>query len=304
MTTGGALWKELDVISQDGTRIHVYVAGKAGKTLFFAPGLGGPIESWDGIAQAFCKEYQIVSWDARGTYKSEKPKDEENCLIPHHVMDMEAIAQALALEKVVVGGWSMGVEVAIEFTSRHKDWVSGLILIGGTYGRLLDSMLGVELPDKVIAMITSGLSALGMPASLLLKTLLNNNPSVLRLLRSVGFVKHNESSFAVLAQRFASLDFRYYFKLVRGLATHNSKALLPSINVPTLVIAGEKDRITPLSVMQEIANKIPSSRLVVLPEATHYAIVEYPEIVISAVGAFLASLERKSPGIAPIDLLR
>jgi pimeloyl-ACP methyl ester carboxylesterase len=219
-------------------------------------------------------------------------------------MDMEVIQEALRLEKVIVGGWSMGVQVAIEFASRHQERVSGLILIGGTYGRLFDTMFGIEVPNKAMNILTSGLSALGMPTSVLLKTLLNNNPAVLEFLKTIGFVKHNESRFGILAQRFSSLDFRFYFKLVRGLANHNSIALLSSINVPTLVIAGEKDRITPLAVMQEIANKIPSSRLVVLPEATHYAIVEYPEIVISAIGAFLASVERKSHRIAPIDLLR
>jgi len=303
MADNRSLWSELDVTSRDGTRIHVYRTGKPGKTLFFAPGLGGPIESWQAIAERFCGEYQVVSWDPRGTYKSEKPGDESNCLIPHHVMDMEVIAETLELGKLVVGGWSMGVEIAIEFTSRHQDNVDGLVLIAGTYGRLLDTMLNVYLPDTTINLLTKGLSALGKPVSTTLKMLLNDNPTFLKILKGIGFVKNNENAFQVLAERFSSLDFGFYFKLVRGLATHDSKALLSRITVPTLVIAGEADRITPLSVMREIKDSIPNSRLMVLPEATHYCIVEYPEIVISAIGAFLGWLERRSSEITPINLL-
>jgi pimeloyl-ACP methyl ester carboxylesterase len=66
--------------------------------------------------------------------------------------------------------------------------------------------------------------------------------------------------------------------------------LLPRIQVPTLVIVGEEDEVTPPEVARQMAEAIPNARLVVLPSAGHLANVEAPEAFNEAVRTFLGQL--------------
>jgi 3-oxoadipate enol-lactonase len=66
--------------------------------------------------------------------------------------------------------------------------------------------------------------------------------------------------------------------------------MLPTIKVPTLVIVGERDGLTPPADSQLMAERIAGAKLEVIPGAAHVANMEEPEIFNKAVGDFVASL--------------
>jgi pimeloyl-ACP methyl ester carboxylesterase len=66
--------------------------------------------------------------------------------------------------------------------------------------------------------------------------------------------------------------------------------VLPRIKVPTLLLYGEADRRAPLSVAQDLYQKIPGSRLVVMPGVAHLSSVEFPERFNTEVRRFLRSI--------------
>ena len=69
----------------------------------------------------------------------------------------------------------------------------------------------------------------------------------------------------------------------------DSSAVLERISVPTLVIVGEEDMLTPVADSESIHNAIDRSHLVVLPGAGHLSNLEVPEEFSKALGDFLAS---------------
>ena len=69
--------------------------------------------------------------------------------------------------------------------------------------------------------------------------------------------------------------------------THDATDLLPSVRVPTLVVAGERDLFTPLARSEEMAKAIPGAELLVLQGGSHAALVEQPETIGAAVEKFL-----------------
>jgi 3-oxoadipate enol-lactonase len=78
----------------------------------------------------------------------------------------------------------------------------------------------------------------------------------------------------------------------RGLAARpDSRDLLPTIDVPVLVIVGEHDALTPPADSQLLAEGIPRARLVTIDQAGHMSNLENPEAVNSALLAFLYSYE-------------
>jgi len=77
----------------------------------------------------------------------------------------------------------------------------------------------------------------------------------------------------------------------RGMARRaDSTDLLVSIACPTLVIVGEQDALTPPSVAQEYAAKIPGAQLVVISNAGHLSNLEQPEAFLQAARGFLGSI--------------
>jgi pimeloyl-ACP methyl ester carboxylesterase len=70
----------------------------------------------------------------------------------------------------------------------------------------------------------------------------------------------------------------------------DSTALLPAIAVPTLVIAGEEDELTPPADSQRIADAIPGAKLVIIPAAGHLSNLEQPAAFNAALNAFLGTL--------------
>ena len=77
----------------------------------------------------------------------------------------------------------------------------------------------------------------------------------------------------------------------RGMALRpNSTDLLANIHCPTLVIAGEHDVLTPPSVAQDYAAKIPGAQYIVIPSAGHLSNLEQPESFHQAISGFLYSV--------------
>jgi pimeloyl-ACP methyl ester carboxylesterase len=85
----------------------------------------------------------------------------------------------------------------------------------------------------------------------------------------------------------ASLDFRMAARALLALEEHGAEDVLETISVPALVIAGEKDRFTPLWVMEKMWRSIPASEFLVIPKGTHTALVEHPLLMNLRIELFL-----------------
>lgn len=72
------------------------------------------------------------------------------------------------------------------------------------------------------------------------------------------------------------------------IAREDSRPSLAALNVPTLMLVGAEDVITPVEVAREIADAVPGAELVVVPECGHLSTLERPEAVNAALSRFLA----------------
>jgi len=84
------------------------------------------------------------------------------------------------------------------------------------------------------------------------------------------------------------MDMDAYFRTLHALGEHDAMDVLPTIHVPTFIVAGERDRMTPQKAAKKIAAQIPDSELLVVTGGTHYVAIEFPELVNLAIERFLA----------------
>ena len=85
----------------------------------------------------------------------------------------------------------------------------------------------------------------------------------------------------------ASLDFRLAARALLAMEDHAADDVLETIRIPTLVIAGEDDRFTPLRVMESLWRRMPDAEFLVMPKGTHTALVENPLLMNMRIELFL-----------------
>jgi len=262
----------------DGTPLAVWEMGEGPLTWVIAPGLGTPHISWKFIAERFQKELRIITWDARGTYDSGTPDDLDHLRVEDHAADLFAIVNHFRVDRFILGGWSMGVQISLEAYHRQPERVIALVLLNGAPGNLLATAYGVPGFERFATEVLSVSARFGEHMGPAFAWLLSR-PWTLAVMLKLQVFTANESHFGRMVATFSDLNFRVYFKMMLLTNEHTGVPFLPEIRVPTLVTAGTKDMMTPLATARLITDFVPGAELFIVPNGTHYTIVEYPEIV-------------------------
>jgi pimeloyl-ACP methyl ester carboxylesterase len=280
----------------DGTQIWWESSGSGAPAVVLCDGVGCAGYIWGRLGPELARRHRVLHWNYRGHGKSELPRDPERVALADAVDDLFAVLDAAGEQKVVLAGHSMGVQVILEAYHRAPERVGALLLVCGSFGRPLETFHDSPILAAIFPV---------------LKEAVLTFPAVARF----GFQKLVPTRFALEVGRWLEVnrqllpaeDLRRYLEdlaridpevFVRTLASaakHDAWEQLPNIAVPTLVVAGEKDGFTPMSLSERMHAAIPGAELLVLPAGTHTGPLEHPELVSLRVEKFL--VERVLPAM-------
>lgn len=273
--------------SFDSTRIWYKVVGKRGLTLALCNGLGVSTFFWRYMEEHFKPTLTVLTWDYRGHGRSERPETEDFSM-QANAKDLKAVFDDLGIDKAIIGGHSMGVQVIFEFYNMFPERVLGLIPMLGPYQSPADTFLdfkgskyafeavyrlAMRRPEFVKAVwdrmmrLSFGLRTAGFLAKLS-KKLMFINPDLVK-----------EEDFRPYFEHLRKIDILVFFKMARYMQDHSAAEILPRIKVPTLIIAGEYDIFTPVWLSEKMHEMIQGSELLVVRMGGHGALVEQPELV-------------------------
>ena len=226
---------------------------------------------WDAQVEALSPTHRVVRFDARGFGGS--AAGDGPLTMERIADDGAAILDHLGIEKAVVGGCSMGGYAAFAFVRRHPQRLAGLVL--------QDTRAGADTAEAKANRAALAAKVLGEGASAAVEAFLP---------KLVGETTHLERPAVVagLRERILATSPQAIANALHGLAARaDSRATLPTIAVPTLVLVGSEDVLTPASEAATMAAAIPRARLDVIPGAGHLANLEDPAAVNGALRAFL-----------------
>jgi pimeloyl-ACP methyl ester carboxylesterase len=274
-----------EVESRDGTRIAYYLTREpfaGAPTIILANGLGGPRQAWRALIDYLGDRYRFVTWDYRGLYGSGRPPHgaEDAYAIERHVEDLVAILEDLDLKDVSLLGWSMGVQVCLEACRKDPAIAKNLVLLNGTFGRPLDTAVPTPWARRAVQPALSLVQRYADPVQRVIRSVAAQ-PEFVGFLKRTGMMAETveETEFAEVVNMFRSLDVEVYVKSLRALGEHDASRILESISAPVLVITGDRDRMTPHGLSQQMVRRLPRAEILVVRGGTHYTAVEFPELV-------------------------
>jgi pimeloyl-ACP methyl ester carboxylesterase len=229
---------------------------------------------WREQSRALSATCRVVAPDLRGL--GETPRGEGALTMGEMAEDVAALLDTLNVERVVLGGLSMGGYVAFEFFRRFRSRVRALVLADTR--PQADTDEGRRTREETAQrVLRDGMEPVAdsMLPKLLSAATREREPDVVERVRAMMLGTRPEGAAAALRAMAARRD---------------QTEMLTSIDVPTLIVVGGDDSITPPSDAEAMGAKIKGSRLVRIEGAGHMSNVERPEEFNRALGEFVGGL--------------
>ena len=224
--------------------------------------------------------YQILIHDYRFHYASEQVGEIETCNFPNITKDLHELLADLNIKKSIFVGHSMGVNICLEHARRYPEDMIGQILISGPVIPPQDIMFDSNMVD----IVAPHLKAFTENYPTLFKNFWKHsykNPIAQYMIFDGGFNKKQvEMEFIQLyMKKISELPEALFFHLLKLMHDHDVINHLESIQTPTLVIGGDKDKIIPNYLQRILTTNMPASELYIVKDGSHVPQADFPELI-------------------------
>lgn len=291
MTTASAF-----ATADDGTRLFVRTSepvegGGAPRLSILCDGIACDGFIWKYLWEELPAVTAVAHWNYRGHGRSAMPADSERVDIAAHAADLMAVRRFVGNGPCVLFGHSMGCQVVLEELRHHREGVRGLVLLCGSYGRVTKTFRGVP----ILEMILPKLIAAVKKNESFVRALWERIPSDMALKLALKAGDLDPDHFHIEDMRpyvthMRSLDLPLFLRMLAAAGEHSAEDLLPTVDVPVLVIAGERDTFTPLFLAESMAKAMPKAELFVVKNGSHVAPLEQHALVGEKVRSFMREL--------------
>lgn len=233
---------------------------------------GYPLDGamWSGVARALAPKFRVFKPDlpGRGNTEGAAPGD-----VAGYADFIETIVRELPAP-IGIAGFSFGGYIALELMKRRPEKVRALALVD-TRASADDPLARGKREETIAAVRENGVKVVveSMPPRLLSPESVGRPDLLERVQRMIARQKPETVEADLVAMR----------------DRPDSTAFLPEIAVPTIVVVGEQDVLTPPADSQAMTGAIPGARLVTVPGAGHLTPMERPKAVAEALGEFFSS---------------
>ena len=261
-----------------------YERAGSGPLVVFLHGIGGNRSNWHAQLDALADEFCAVAWDARGY--GDSGEGPGTLRFGDFADDVVRLLDHLGAAQAHVVGLSMGGMIAQDLCARHGERVATLTLVdsssgfGGARQADRDEFLARRLEP-----LERGLTPADIAPALV---------DVLVAARAPEAVRHQVQASV------AALRTGPYRQALAAIVTTDFRPVLPGIGVPTLVIVGDEDRVTPPVNSEELTRAIPGAQLVTIPGAGHLSNLDQPQAFEAALRPFLSGHAGRATALARI----
>ncbi len=283
------------VESFDGTPIYYEVRG-SGRPIVFANGLACGINQWHKQIKYFSRRYKTVSFDYRGHLHSKTPKSPDYLSIDAIAQDMQMLCRHLGVESASFWGHSFGAQILIRLFDLSPELFHDIVFVNGFATNPIKGMFGLDVVGSGFKIMKDGYQQLPETLSHLWKFVVTN-PLALKLSGWAGGFNLSLTSFKdieIYARGVANVELEVFLQLFENMMNYDGRSVLDRITVPTLIIGGAKDSITPPKHQKVLHTHIRGSEMLIVPYGSHCTQLDMPDLVNLRIEKFLNQV-RYSP---------
>jgi pimeloyl-ACP methyl ester carboxylesterase len=229
-----------------------------GPPLFLIHGIGAARDAWRFIVPKIRSNFTVITYDLRGHGKSPKPTTK--FLLDDLVEDLEYLRKKLNFNKAYFAGHSLGGMIAPAYALKYSRRVLALGLFSTAAGRTKYDR------EKILAVIKS-MEELGVSKVL---------PTLIDRWFTDYFISSSPDIIERRIQQVINTDPEVFMNVFRIYANTEMGPWLHKIKYPTLILTGEKDAGCNPKLNKFIAEQIPNSKLIILPNYKHSLLIEAP----------------------------
>ena len=288
--------EEVDVVSFDGTKIHVRAAGPTDATaLVFLHGITLDMTTWHYQWRHFSDRYRCVLVDLRAHGRSGKPRDGDFSLEAMG-KDLRAVLDAAVPGgRAILIGHSMGAMVMLafarQFPEEFGERVRGAVFVdtgasdlareafGGFGVRAAAALRRVgdrySARPELAERLQRRVRRYGADLTFLIAWATNFGPGA-----SPSHVEH-------VARISAATPVEVWIHTLRDLLEMDLRTAIERVRVPSLVIVGDRDVLTPKTSAQALRGALPDARAVVITGAGHISMLERHEVFNEVLSGYL-----------------
>ena len=266
----------------NGLTVHVRDQGpRDAPVIMLLHGSSASLQTWEPWVEQLSADYRVITYDQPG-HGLTGPTPDDNYDTPVFVETAQGVAEALELDRFVIGGNSMGGWVSWNYALAHGDRLDGLLLVDAS-----------GAPDARPRKIPIGFRIASMPIISSLMQKITPRSMVERSLRQS--VSNQAMIDDAMVDRYHDL-LRYPGNRPatrarnRAERTVASPETMASIAAPTLLMWGAEDTLVPLEAGQWFDEHIPDSVLIAYPDIGHIPMEEAPDRSAADVSAWLETL--------------
>lgn len=251
------------ITTTDGILLYyeIYLTNQASKPqVFLLHGIGGDLDAWQYVNKILlANNISILAMDLRGHGFSTHPLTSPAYQIDNLVNDIMAIMQAEKIEKINLIGHCYGAVIAKHFALKFPFRLNSLVLVSSTYRppKYLSNTILLKLV-KYLSILFAWFSPppIYPGHSFYPPGKIHKDYEIFGLIRTI--LRNSWRSYLLTSLEILKL---------------NILDKLAKINIPTLIIVGNKDSIFPLEISQNINKKISNSKLIIIPDGLHNVVL-------------------------------
>jgi pimeloyl-ACP methyl ester carboxylesterase len=230
---------------------------------------------WEPQIRGIPHGWRLITPDLRG-FGGSTATDGPSPTMDDYAIDVMSLLSELGITRAVIGGCSMGGYATFALLRRQPELASGVVLVDTRMG--VDSSEGRANRRSMLALVDregpSGVARDMMP-KLLGQTTRDSDPTIESTVRRLIKQQSPDGIRGAIQRMMDRLD---------------ATAVLQGLRVPTLVVVGEEDALTPVEESRRMAAAIPGAQLEVIPGAGHLSNLEQPERFNAVLAKFLEGL--------------
>lgn len=279
--------------SFDGTSIHYEVRGE-GEPVVFIYGLACLINHWHFQIEHFSHTHKVIAFDVRGHHKSAMPEDLKNLSLEAVAKDITYLFRELGIRKAHFVGHSFGAQQILKLYEVSPEIFRSMTFVNGFAKNPIKGMFGLDVVEPFFRFVKGQYEKNPDLLDMVWKKVIENPLSILGAGVAGGFnLKVTQlKDIEIYARGVSQTPLKVFIPFFENMMNFDGERVAAQVQVPTLIISGDRDMVTPLKFQEELHALIKGSEFVRIPYGSHCTQLDFPDYINLKMESFFQHIKK------------